>query len=255
MIAVSSPVFSLLDFEMALGFVSNEFDAWEIVAEGRHFLPFVEEQFLDAVSAHDMKFSAHAPLSDINIGSLNPRVREVAIREITNALRSARQLNISVLTVHPGFYSPLGLLDKPAVLEKTLDSLSCIEKVSKEVGVRVALENMPQMGPMTMGRAPEELFQLLNGFDMDICFDVGHAHTMGAIEDFLKHKDRFINVHLHDNMGDRDQHLPVGEGNIDFKKVLSGLSGYKGRYVIEARNLNDAVLSRDRLKALFSNLG
>jgi len=78
---------------------------------------------------------------------------------------------------------------------------------------------------------------------------------MNAIEDFLVHKERFANVHVHDNMGERDQHLPVGDGNIDFKQVLKQLSGYDGRYVIEARSLNEAVVSRDRLQHIFSSLG
>ena len=254
MISVSSPVFSLLDFEMALGFVSNEFDAWEIVGEGRHFLPFVERQFKDATSSYDMKFSAHAPLSDINIGSLNPRVREACVKEVCRGLEAAGRLNLSTYTVHPGFYSPLGLLDKPAVLERTREALKTIEKVSLDVGVRVALENMPRMGDITMGRNPAEFFPLLDGFDLDICFDIGHAHTMEAIDAFLEHKHRFANVHIHDNHGDRDAHLPIGNGNIDFKHVLSELRAYKGNYVIEARSLNDAILSRDRLKGIMASL-
>jgi len=254
MIAISAPVLSMLDFDEAFSYVSQEFDAWEIVGEGRHFLPNLVYQFLDASSSYDLKFSAHAPLSDINIGSLNERVRETSLREIVNALRSARRMEIGILTVHPGFYSPAGMLERHKVLQTTRESLSYIEKVSQDMGVRVALENMPNMGPLTMGRTPEELFQLLGEFDIDVCFDIGHAHTMKAIDAFLEHKRRFINVHIHDNMGERDQHLPIGEGGIDFKKVLSSLSGYQGRYVIEARSLQEAVLSRDRLKALMASL-
>jgi sugar phosphate isomerase/epimerase len=244
----------MLDFDEAFGYVSKEFDAWEIVGEGRHLLPNLVYQFLDESSCYDLQFSAHAPLSDINIGSLNERVREASLREVVNALKAARRMNIDVLTVHPGFYSSSGLLDRQKVLRTTMDSLSYIEKVSLDLGVRVALENMPNMGQMTMGRTPAELLQLLNGFEMDICFDIGHAHTNNAMDDFLQHKDRFINVHIHDNMGERDQHLMIGEGNIDFKKVLNGLSGYKGRYVIEARSFMEAVQSRDRLEALFASL-
>jgi sugar phosphate isomerase/epimerase len=77
---------------------------------------------------------------------------------------------------------------------------------------------------------------------------------MGNVEAFLAHKKRFINVHLHDNLGERDQHLAVGEGNIDFKKVLSALSDYQGRFVIEARSLKEAVVSRDRLTAILAAL-
>lgn len=254
MIAVSAPVLSQLDFDEAFAHVSKEFDAWEIVGEGRHFLPDLVYQFLDASSSYDLKFSAHAPLSDINIGSLNERVREASLREIVNAIRSAHRMNIGILTVHPGFFSPAGMLDRHKVIHTVLESLSYIEKVSQDMGVRVALENMPNMGPLTMGRTPEELLQLLSSFDIDICFDIGHAHTMNAIESFLPLKKRFINIHIHDNLGERDQHLPIGEGSIDFKSVLEGLSDYQGRYVIEARSFKEAVLSRDRLRALMSTI-
>ena len=254
MIAVSAPVLSQLDFDEAFAYVSKEFDAWEIVGEGRHFLPGLVYQFLDASSSYDLKFSAHAPLSDINIGSLNERVRETSLKEIAGALRSAHRMGIGVLTVHPGFYSPAGMLDKPKVVQTTRESLSYLESISQDLGVRVALENMPNMGPLTMGRTPEELMQLLGSFEIDICFDIGHAHTMGAVDAFLAHKRRFINVHLHDNMGERDQHLPVGDGTVDFKRALAGLSGYQGQFVIEARSLSEAIVSRDRLRALMASV-
>jgi sugar phosphate isomerase/epimerase len=254
MIAVSAPVLSMLDFDEAFGFVSKEFKAWEIVGEGRHFLPNLVYQFLDASSSYDLSFSVHAPLSDINIGSLNERVRESSLREVVSSIKAARRMEIGLVTIHPGFNSPAGMLDRPKVLQTTLESLSYIESVSRDLGVKVALENMPNMGPLTMGRTPEELLQLLGSFDLGICFDVGHANTMGKIEEFLALKNRFTNVHLHDNTGERDQHLMVGEGNIDFKKLLAALSDYQGRFVIEARSLKEAVTSRDRLNSILAAL-
>jgi len=246
MIAISIPSLSLIDFETALASVGKEFSAWEIVAEGK--------EFIDATSSFDIDFSVHAPLSDINIGSLNPRARELSVLEICETLQAAGRMNIDLCTIHPGFFGPMGMLDKPAVGKRTRESLAVIEEVAQDSGVRVALENMPNMGMMMMGRSPGELLPLLEGLDLGICLDIGHAHTAGTIDDFLRLKDRVINVHIHDNLGDHDAHLPIGEGKIDFKKVLLGLSGYEGRYVIEARNLTDGVLSRDRLKILLSSL-
>ena len=63
-----------------------------------------------------------------------------------------------------------------------------------------------------------------------------------------------MNIHIHDNNGQQDQHLTVGDGNIDFKHVLSKLSGYGGRYVIESKSFESAVDSQDRLIALSSEL-
>jgi sugar phosphate isomerase/epimerase len=254
MIAISIPALSLVDFETALASVGQEFTAWEIVAEGRHYLPDIEKGFIAAASAFDIEFSVHAPLSDVNIGSLNPRARERSVQEVCETLQAAGRMNINLCTIHPGFYGPLGMLDKPAVGERTRESLAAIEDAAQDNGVRVALENMPEMGQMMMGRTPEELLRLLEGLDFGICLDIGHAHTARTIDDFLRLKDRVINVHIHDNLGDRDSHLPIGEGSIDFKKVLRGLSGYDGRYVIEARSLKDGVLSRDRLQRLLSSL-
>jgi sugar phosphate isomerase/epimerase len=253
MIAVSSPVFSLLDFDMALGFVSQEFKAWEIVGEGRHFLPELEKGFNDAVSSFDMKFTAHAPLSDINIGSLNPRIREVAVREITAAMHAARRMNISTITVHPGFISPLGFLDKRAVYDRMRESLSRIESASHDSGVKVAIENMPEMNIST-GKTPDDLLKIVEGFDFGLCFDIGHAHTTKTIDAFMPYQNRFLNIHIHDNHGVNDEHLAIGQGNIDFAHVLGGLRDYKGQYVIEARSLNDAVNAKARLQTILRSL-
>ena len=115
-------------------------------------------------------------------------------------------MNIDLCTIHPGFFGPMGMLDKPAVGRRTRESLAVIEEVAQDSGVRVALENMPNMGMMMMGRSPSELLPLLEGLDIGICLDIGHAHTAGMIDDFLRYKDRVINVHIHDNLGDHDSH-------------------------------------------------
>lgn len=252
MIAVSSPVFSMLDFEMALGFVSQKFKAWEIIGEGLHFLPEIEERLVEVSSSYDVKFSAHGPLSDVNIGSLNPRLREAATKEITDGLYSAGRMGFEVYTIHPGFWTPIGMLDSEAVYKAVRESLSEIDRVSKDAGVKVALENMPDM-PITMGKTPADLFSMLEGTDLGICFDVGHAHTAGTVNDFLAHADKFTNVHIHDNRGKSDEHLPVGDGSVDFKKVMADLQAYKGRLVIEARSLMDAELSKERLTKIIEN--
>jgi sugar phosphate isomerase/epimerase len=255
MISVSSPVFSLLDFEMALDFVSQEFDAWELVAEGRHFLPDLEKNFRDVTSPFDLRFSAHCPLSDVNLGSLNPRMREASVREIVNAIASASRMNMAVCTVHPGYFSSIGMLDKTSVIAKARESLEAVEKASKEYGVKVAIENLPLMGGAGMGRTPDELHSLIEGLELGICFDVGHANTNKVVDEWLKHTKEFLNVHIHDNLGDYDAHLPIGLGNIDFKKVMAALADYKGLLVIESRSLGEGVVSRDQLRTVMGSVG
>ena len=112
-----------------------------------------------------------------------------------------------------------------------------------------ALENMPRM-PISTCTEPVELLSLLEGTSLGICFDIGHAHTNRNIDDFVKHVQRFANVHIHDNDGTSDQHLTIGEGKIDFDHVLSAMSSYRRRYVIEARKIEGAPLSQARLRKI-----
>jgi sugar phosphate isomerase/epimerase len=249
MIAVSSPAFSVMEFPTVLEMIAREFDAWEVVAEGRHDLRAIEKQFLELTPSYDLKFSAHAPMSDINIGSLNQNMHEAAMKELLAALGACRRLGMDVMTVHPPFMTPLGFVSRDRVIEVTQESLKRLDAFSQELGVKVALENMPH-SPFSTGTTPEGLMQLIEGTEISVCLDVGHANTAGNLKDFIKLKKKIVNLHVHDNQGKTDEHLPVGDGTVDFPWLLKSLSGYKGRYVIESRALGDALVSRDRLRAL-----
>jgi sugar phosphate isomerase/epimerase len=190
-------------------------------------------------------------MSDINIGSLNPRMREAALRELLSALGACRRLGMDVITVHPAFMTPLGFVSKDKVNETTKAGLRKLDAYSQELGVKVALENMPR-SPFSMATTPRDLLELIEGTDLGICLDVGHANTAGKLKEFVKLKKNIVNLHVHDNRGETDEHLPVGDGTVDFPWLIRSLSGYKGRYVIESRGLEDAMISRDRLQALLS---
>ena len=48
---------------------------------------------------------------------------------------------------------------------------------------------------------------------------MGHANTCGSLDAFLAEQD-VQHVHLHDNAGCSDDHLPLGQGSIKFGPVL-----------------------------------
>jgi sugar phosphate isomerase/epimerase len=251
MIAMSSPALSLKPFQEALDFVARRFQAWEIVGEGKHFLPDIEREFLEATPSYGMRFSVHTPLSDVNIGSLNPRMRRAALDEVLQSIAAAGRMGISPFTIHPGFLTPLGMLDKEGAWNATRDSLLQAEKAANESGVTLALENMPNM-PISMLTNPDDLMRMIDGTDVRVCLDIGHAHTTNNIKDYLPYWRRFANVHIHDNDGRHDQHMAIGDGTIDFPPVLHRLAGYQGNYVIEARKIEGAEVSKVRLERMLS---
>ena len=249
MISVSSPAFSFMSLDKAIETVAKDFRAWEIVAEGRHRLPDIEERFMEISGSYDLEYSVHAPLSDINIGSLNPSMREASLKEILLAIESCGRLGIDLITVHPGFITPLGQLDHEAVMKETRRSLRRSTRQLRRTAWSLHWRTCPGCRSR---RAPDRAncSPCWKGRRCSVCFDIGHAHTNGNIDDFVKHVPLFANVHIHDNNGKSDQHLAIGEGKIDFDHVLSLMAGYRHRYVIEARKIESAPLSMARLKKL-----
>ena len=250
MIGVSSPTFSSYPMEDVLPGVARFFKHWEIVSEAEHQLPLIAPRLAMMMDNYDMTFSLHAPFCDINIAALNERIREASVMEIINMVEYAVNMNMRTVTFHPGIYS----MAVPDMKEKSVmnakRSIRMLDRISEEYGVNMALENMPSM-PFMLGHTADEMLELLEGTNMPICFDIGHANTVGQVDEILERLgDRIVNVHLHDNDGIADQHMTVGDGNIDFEAALKKLRRYTGNFIIESRTLESAVESLDRLAPL-----
>jgi sugar phosphate isomerase/epimerase len=54
-----------------------------------------------------------------------------------------------------------------------------------------------------------------------LCFDIGHAHIEeGVGPSFEAMKDHLVSSHIHDNHGDKDEHLLPFDGTIDWDAAL-----------------------------------
>ena len=155
-----------------------------------------------------------------------------------------------VVVVHPGLLSPLGSQMPDRCWERNVEALRAVCDHARDYGVRICLENMPNMNKL-LCRTPEELFGMVEAVGRDnlgTTFDAGHAHTMGNTGTFLKDKARITHVHIHDNFGASDQHLPLGEGTVDWDLVLGALRDFDGVVVVEGRNMEEGKRSLDFLR-------
>ena len=127
---------------------------------------------------------------------------------VLGKLKEAEKFNIPYVVAHaskgdnPPKISHLQATKLKTMLEKTSSTL-CLENV----------------------RSNENLFTLLklNLPNLKACFDLGHAHAYGDEKEvFEKLKNKIACTHLHDNFG-KDDHLILGEGEIDFKSIINEL--------------------------------
>jgi sugar phosphate isomerase/epimerase len=250
MIGMSCTQFGVQDPEVIMEMVSKDFELWEIFSEDKNSVIKFSSRFNEIKGSYNMRYSVHAPICDVNIASVNDRVREASVEETIRTFEHANRMGIDMVTIHPGIYSMVLYEVRDRSVFYSRNSLRKIEKGAVEYGVTAALENMPSFAIM-MGQRPEEILDLIDGTDLKICFDIGHANTMGMIDECIDaFKERIVNIHIHDNVGKNDDHMTIGNGNIDFVHVLSKLKWYKGNYIIESRDMGSAIISKGRLEKL-----
>ena len=232
-IAVSAPRFSLEPFEKGLERIEKEFSVWEMITEGDLWLPSIKDGLKEIMESTTLRFSIHAQISDINIASINPTMLEASRKELKDTIGLAGELGISPVTMHIGFISPLTILNKDKARSIARESLLMLDKAGEEHGVALAAENMPRTKWAIFTDATE-ILEAVEGTGIQLCFDIGHANISSNIDDFLPLVDIIRNIHIHDNRGKWDEHLILGQGDIDLKRVVDTLHrNYRGNWVIE----------------------
>lgn len=251
MIGVASPSFCFAPFAEMAEAIAGSFDLWEVLVEEKHSLGTCYDVMSDAMSSHDLEFQVHAPMTDVNIGSMYEPMRRAAVDEVRRTIEACGRLGISVVTVHPGFVQGIAFLQMSSIAEQTRQSLVELAPIAEDNGVTLAVENMPK-GINAICTTAKELLEVVRGTRLGVCFDMGHANTAGEVNEMLKHVSMFRNVHLHNNDGNWDQHNVVDQGSADLVTIVSSIrrGGYDGNYIIEATDLDGAIEGKRVLQKL-----
>ena len=120
------------------------------------------------------------------------------------------------------------------------ENLKIIGEYAKDKEVNVCIENLPKIRTF-MYSDINQLHDSLERINLPMTLDIGHAYTAGfTVEDV--YFERIKHIHIHDNDGIHDSHLPLGDGVIDFKKFFDifNKNNYDGIYIIEV-NDNDSI--------------
>ncbi len=194
--------------------------------------------------------SLHAPWAPgMDIASLDAAVRRRSLAAVEQAVDALLELGGNVLILHPG-EAPGGVERREEQLQLSEEGIARVADYCRPRQVRVALENPP---PDELAGDSASLMRLYARFARDpvvqACFDTGHAHLapggVGAVRDLPK---ELLVVHLSDNRGHGDDHLPPGEGTIPWEELTSALAQrrFAGSLVLELTTLPgpEAILSR-----------
>jgi sugar phosphate isomerase/epimerase len=153
------------------------------------------------------------------------RVRRIeAMDELKRTIDVAEELPFSRMILH------MGGSRETADQRKRDAAFSSLEHLilhARHVGVTICIENTTsEMGQPAYLRAFVDETRLTG---LRFNFDIGHAHLAEGPEEeriekgFAPLHDLVASVHLHDNHGEKDEHLVPGDGSIDWDAATNAL--------------------------------
>jgi sugar phosphate isomerase/epimerase len=190
----------------------------------------------EALEAHHLQLvSMHAPTSrdlsamresgtPLSICEVE-RVRRIeAMDELKRVIDVADDLPYSRLIVHMGGSRETA---DPRKRDAAFSTLEHLILHAHHAGVAICVENTTsEMGDPAYLRAFVDETRLTG---LRFNFDVGHAHLADFPEDerleksFSPLRELVSSVHLHDNHGEKDEHLPPYDGTIDWPAAIRTL--------------------------------
>ena len=265
---------SRLTREHLADIAGHGFEAVEVFATRAHFDyrdPRAAADLAEWLSDLGLSFhSMHAPIVEairagkwvgaFSIAAGDETRRKAAIAEIAATLNVARTVPFQYLVLHLGIpdgqQTPGGDNQRDAARR----SVEEIAALAAEVNVRVALEVMPNS--LSSAAAICQLIEDdLEGLDVGICLDYGHANLMGDLSDAIETVSGHLwTTHVHDNDGRSDDHRVPFAGRIDWDAAMMETQkiGYDGVLMFEVANTGDpievlkrTVKARERLEHMF----
>ncbi|MBW1778954.1 MAG: sugar phosphate isomerase/epimerase [Deltaproteobacteria bacterium] len=170
-----------------------------------------KKEILTALADHGLGLVCHLP-TFLYLADLAPRIREASLFEMKGALNTAAALNPRKVVLHPPYIGGLG----PLVMDRSraiaMESLEAVITEAGRLGLCMCIENMFPKYPGWI--EPKDFIPVMEKFpSLEMTLDFGHANVdskrgdriLAFVETF---KDRISHIHISDNLGKGDDHLP-----------------------------------------------
>jgi sugar phosphate isomerase/epimerase len=235
-----------------------------LAAEGIHPEIYLPAQALEGLPPSSLEHMAallqenqltctiHGPFLDLNAGSVDETIRKATLNRYSQAFAAARILRPLQMVLHCGYdrWHYGDSEDGEKWLEQSLRSWEWALEETEELKLTLVLENVFEHQPKILA----ELLRRMGADRLRFCFDVGHCNLFSAtpLTEWLDELAPFLaEVHLHDNLGQDDDHLAIGEGRIDFDTFFRHLGGKEAHPYLTIEAFNERRV-RMSLQALAS---
>ena len=177
------------------------------------------QRVAEVLHQHQLKITFHAPFMDLSPGGVDRKVKEVTVDRFLKVIELAEFFKPKNIVFHPGYEKWRFDGNVNLWLESSLETWRPLVKQAASNGLTLAIENVFEETPDSLALLLKEIHSPHFRF----CFDTGHHHVFSKVplSDWIEVLGEYLmEVHLHDNHGERDDHLPIGEGGFDFDEFF-----------------------------------
>ena len=164
----------------------------------------------------------HGPFWDLSPGSSDFLIRQVSQFRFHQLFDLAELLQPIQVVCHTGYDPSHHGGHRAPYLERSLAMWEPLVARAERSNIPLLLENVWEHGP----EFHREFLTAVNSAYCGFCLDVGHQHSFSRtpLSCWLDSLGEFLReVHLHDNRGIHDDHLPIGQGTFDFESLFGHL--------------------------------
>jgi sugar phosphate isomerase/epimerase len=166
----------------------------------------------------------HAPFMDLSPGSVDEKIRQVTAFRFNQVMELVPYFRPRAIVFHAGYDRWRFDGDVDLWLENSLSTWRTLAERAEAHSVRLALENVYEENPSILRKLLEAIHSPYVGF----CLDPGHGHIFSQVpvREWIEVLGSYlVEIHLHDNHRQADEHLPPGFGEIDFPGIFVALQG------------------------------
>jgi sugar phosphate isomerase/epimerase len=178
-----------------------------------------------------LKVTFHAPFMDLRPGALDDQIQKTSMDRIRQAFDLIPYFQPLKIVCHPSFDDRYYVACDDLWLENSVNFWRQLIPLAKDGGTIIALENVYEKEPHILRR----LLEALASDQVCFCFDTGHFNVFShaPLKTWMDELGRYIgHLHLHDNFGKFDEHLPIGAATFPFEQFFMALKDLRARPTI-----------------------
>ncbi len=158
-------------------------------------------------------------------------IRRACLKEFEKYVNIFRKLDVKLMNIHP--YNYRHFMSQEKKIEANIELLKQVQRLCSKTDITLMLENgIPMDDPKKFQKVFDQIPEIM------VHLDIGHANLAPknlTEEFFIKFKEKIVHVHVSDNKGEMDDHLPLSRGNIDWQRMIRLMKtyGYDGTITLE----------------------